>query len=119
MRSVLETPPVAPIEPVTDVLHGVESIDPCRWLEDQNTPRTRKWIEEQTAYTRCYFDAIPGRDHLRKRIEELLTAKDVISEPRNVGDGYFFLKGQEDSEQRVIVMRDGLFRGDNVLVDTR
>src|SRR5207253_2501613 len=70
--------PATPIEPVTEVLHGVEITDPYRWLEDQNSPRTRKWIEEQSAYTRAYFDAIPGRDRIRKRVEER-------SEERRVG----------------------------------
>jgi prolyl oligopeptidase len=117
MTHVLEPPPFTPAEPVTEVLHGVEITDPYRWLEDQNSPPTRKWIEEQTAYTRAYIDAIPGRHRIRKRVEELLTGKDVISDPWNVGDRYFFLKRQEGSEQPVIVMREGLFGEDKVLVD--
>ena len=43
--------------------------------------------------------------------------KEVISEPWNVGDRYFFLKRQEDREQPVIVMRNGLFGEETVLVD--
>ena len=43
--------------------------------------------------------------------------KEVISEPWNVGDRYFFLKRQEDKEQPVIVMRNGLFGEETVLVD--
>src|SRR5258708_8474652 len=66
-------PPFTPPEPVTEILHGVPITDPYRWLEDQNSPRTRKWLEEQTAYTRAYLDAIPGRKRIRKRVEELLT----------------------------------------------
>src|SRR3982074_545055 len=77
MPLVLEQPPFTPVEPITEVLHGVEITDPYRWLEDQNSPRTRKWIDEQTAYTRAYLDGIPGRDRIRKRVEELLTGKDV------------------------------------------
>src|SRR5437870_10310365 len=86
MRTVVDPPPATPIEPVTEVLHGVEITDPYRWLEDQNSPRTRKWIEEQSAYTRAYFDAIPGRDRIRKRVEELLAGKDVVSEPWQIGE---------------------------------
>jgi len=52
-----------------EVLHGVEITDPYRWLEDQNSPRTRAWIEEQTAYARSYLDAIPGREQIRQRLE--------------------------------------------------
>ena len=34
--------------------------------------------------------------------------KDVISDPWNVGDRYFFLKRRQNSEQPSIVMREGL-----------
>jgi prolyl oligopeptidase len=117
MRSVLEPPPVTPIELVTDVLHGVEIADPYRWLEDQNSPRTRKWIEEQTAYTREYLDAIPGRDRIRARVEDLLAHKDVISDPWKVGARYFFLKRRQNSEQPSIVMKEGLLGEERILVD--
>lgn len=43
--------------------------------------------------------------------------KEVISEPWNVGDRYFFLQRQEDADQPVIIMRDGLFGPETVLVD--
>jgi prolyl oligopeptidase len=117
MRSAIADPPATAIEPVTDVLHGVEVTDPYRWLEDQNSLRTRKWIEEQTAYTREYLDALPGRDRIRERVEELLTGKDTISDPWNVGDRYFYLKCQEGKEQPVIVVRDGLSGEETILVD--
>jgi prolyl oligopeptidase len=117
MLPVLEPPPFTPLEPVTEVLHGVEITDSYRWLEDQNSPLTRKWIEEQTAYTRAYLDAIPGRDRIRKRAEELLAGKDVISDPWNVGNRHFFLKRLRNSEQHSIVMKEGLFGEERVLVD--
>ena len=117
MPPAVAAPPPTQVEPVTETLHGVEITDPYRWLEDQNSPRTRAWIEEQTAYTHAYLDAIPGRDQVKERVRELMALKEVISEPWNVGDRYFFLKRQEDREQPVIVMRDGLFGEETVLVD--
>jgi prolyl oligopeptidase len=118
MRSAVAPPPPAtPIEPVTEVLHAVEITDPYRWLEDQNSPRTRKWIDEQTAYTRVYLDSIPGRDLLRKRVGDLLTDKDVISDPWEVGLRYFFLKRRQNGEQHSIVMKQGLLGEERILVD--
>jgi prolyl oligopeptidase len=117
MAHTAQEPPPTFVEPVTEVLHGIEITDPYRWLEDQNSPRTRKWLEEQDIYTRAYFDAIPDRERIRTRVTELLALKEVISEPWNVGDRYFFLKRQEEREQPVIVMRDGLFGPETVLVD--
>ena len=53
-------PPVTPRKMVTDNLHGVKVEDPYRWLEDQQSPETRKWIKEQMAYTRTEI----GRAHV-------------------------------------------------------
>src|SRR5271155_4571793 len=117
MPPAVAAPPPTPVEPVTETLHGVEVTDPYRWLEDQNSPRTRAWLEEQTAYTRAYLEAIPGRELVGGRVKELLALKGVISDPWNVGDRYFLLKQQSDGEQPVIVARDGLFGPETVLVD--
>jgi prolyl oligopeptidase len=117
MARIVDAPPPTHIEPVTEILHGVEVTDPYRWLEDQNSPQTRKWLEEQAAYTRAYFDAIPDRERIRTRVRELLSHKEVISEPWNVGDRYFFLKRQAGAEQPAIVMTEGLFGPETVLVD--
>ena len=117
MPRILEPPPFTPVEPITEVLHGIEVTDPYRWIEDQNSSRTRKWIDEQTSYARAYFDAIPGREHIQHRVEDLLALKGVLSEPWNIGDHYFFLKHQPHSEQPVIVMRNGLFGDDKVLIN--
>ena len=43
-------PPETPVDKVKEVLHGVALVDPYRWLEDQNSPRTRAWIAAQNEY---------------------------------------------------------------------
>jgi prolyl oligopeptidase PreP (S9A serine peptidase family) len=78
MSVVLESPPYTPIEPVTENFHGIEVTDPYRWLEDQDSERTRRWIKEQTDYARSYLDAIPGRERLQKRIAELLAVETYV-----------------------------------------
>lgn len=117
MAQAVEAPPPTPVEPVTEILHGVQITDPYRWLEDQNSARTREWLDEQAAYTHAYFAAIPDRELIRTRVRDLLALKEVISEPWNIGDRYFFLKRQEDREQPVIVMKHGLSGPETVLVD--
>jgi prolyl oligopeptidase len=117
MAQAVQAPPPTPVEPVTEILHGIEITDPYRWLEDQNSPRTRKWLDEQAAYKSAYFAAIPEREAIRTRVRELLAMKEVISEPWSIGDRYFFLKRQKDKEQPVIARRDGLFGSETVLVD--
>jgi prolyl oligopeptidase len=116
MPLTLNHQPATPVEPVTEILHGVPITDPYRWLENQNSPRTRKWLEEQTAYTRAYLDAIPGRERIRDRVGQLLSTS-IVADIWSVGDRHFFLKRYEDRQQPAIVKRDGLFGEETVLVD--
>jgi len=109
-------PPVSALEPVTDVLHGVAVTDPYRWLEDQNSPRTRAWIEEQSRYGRAYLDGISGREEIRNRIRELL-AVETHDSILKAGNRYFFRKRLADQEQPSIYLRQGAHGEDELLID--
>lgn len=63
-------PPQTRVEEVVDVMHGIRVPDPYRWLEDQNAPETRAWIDAQNAYTRAFLDA-PGRREIGRLLENL------------------------------------------------
>src|SRR5579864_1019285 len=112
----MEPPPYSPIEPVTEILHGVMVTDPYRWLEDQASPRTREWIEAQTRYARAYLNAIPYRESIRKRIHELVDVETYDS-LQKVGDRYFFRKRLPGQEQPSIYMREAIDEADQILVD--
>jgi prolyl oligopeptidase len=116
MPELITFPPYSPVEPVTEILHGVPVTDHYRWLEDQNSPRTRAWIKEQTRYARTYLDSIPGRDIIRKRIREFL-AVETYDSVLPFGSRYFFRKRLPDQEQPCICMRDGADGEDQVLID--
>jgi prolyl oligopeptidase len=109
-------PPFSPVELVTELFHGVSVTDPYRWLEDQDSPRTRCWIEEQRSYARACLDHLPGRDRIRARIREFLAVKTYDS-LQKAGKRYFFRKRLEDQEQPCIYMRDGADAEDQLLVD--
>jgi prolyl oligopeptidase len=109
-------PPFSPIEPVTEVLHGVPITDPYRWLEDQDSPRTREWLQVQREYARSYLDAIPGRGRIRERILELLDVETYDS-VQKVGQRYFFRKRLPGQEQFAIYLRDGAEGADKLLLD--
>jgi prolyl oligopeptidase len=117
MHSAVFVPPPSKAEPVIEVLYGIEVTDPYRWLEHQDAPQTRNWIEDQTEYTRAYFDAIPERERIRARLEKLLELKGVISEAWNVANRFFFLMRRSQREQPLIVMKTGFFGEEKVLVD--
>ena len=116
MPGLASAPPFSPIEPVTEVLHGVPITDPYRWLEDQDSPQTRQWIEVQTRYARQYLDSLPGRDRIRERIREFL-AVETYDSLQKVGNRYFFRKRLPDQEQPCIYMREGADGEDQLLVD--
>lgn len=116
MPVLVEAPPLTAIEPVTEVLHGVSIVDPYRWLEDQDSPRTREWLDQQTRYARAYLENIPGRSRIRERITEFL-AIETYDSLQKVGNRYFFRKRLPDQEQPCIYMREGADGKDQLLID--
>ena len=113
---VANGPPTAVAERVRERMHGVEVVDPYRWLENQESPQTRAWLEEQAAYAAAYFATLSMRDRVRARVRELLSAP-TAPEPWKVGDQYFFLTRLSHGENRSIVVRDGVSNEERVLVD--
>jgi prolyl oligopeptidase len=109
-------PPFSAVEPVTEVLHGISVTDPYRWLEDQDSPRTRQWIAEQRQFARACLDHLPGRDCIRQRIREFL-AVETYDSLQKAGNRYFFRKRLADQEQPCICMREGADGEDQLLVD--
>ena len=101
---------------VKETLHGVEVADPYRWLEDQNSPETRAWIDAQNRYTQSLIGHLPGRESIEKRLGELLKV-DTVGMPSERGGRYFFSKRLATQDLSVLYMREGLTGPDEVLVD--
>src|ERR1051325_974756 len=108
--------PKTKVEPVTETLHGVTLTDPYRWLEDQESPATRAWIQEQNDYTQALLGARPERAALKQRLERLFKI-DTQGVPTAKGGRYFFFKRRADQNQPVLYVRDGLNGKDEVLLD--
>lgn len=108
--------PVTEVNAVTETVQGMEITDPYRWLEDQNSPRTRAWIDAQNAYTDSILAAAPGREALRRKVEALLKIE-TMSSPVVRNGRYFFTRRQPDQDQPVLYMRQGLNGKDELLVD--
>ncbi|MDQ2900493.1 MAG: prolyl oligopeptidase family serine peptidase [Acidobacteriota bacterium] len=116
LAATIPAPPKTPIKNVTDTLHGVSITDPYRWLEDQNSPETRAWIDSQIEYTKSLLDPLPGRERLHKRVEDLAKVE-VMSAPVKRGNRYFFTKRMPNQNQAVLYMRSGFAGQDQALVD--
>ncbi|HEY2955320.1 MAG TPA: prolyl oligopeptidase family serine peptidase [Candidatus Eisenbacteria bacterium] len=109
-------PPATRVESVKEVLHGVEIVDPYRWLEDKDSPETRTWIDAQNRFTDSLIAAQPGREAIRARLGQLLKV-DQVTVPYERGGRYFFTKRTVDQDLSVLCMRRGPTGADEVLVD--
>ncbi len=108
--------PETPSHDVVDTLHGEPVTDPYRWLEDGDAPETRLWTEQQNAVTEAYLSAIPARERIRGRLEELLSIG-VLSVPTPVHGRYFYLRREGKQNQPVLYWREGVEGADRVAVD--
>ncbi len=109
-------PPETKAVPVTESVQGTVITDPYRWLEDQNNPATRVWIEAQNAYTSGLLDKAPGREEIRSLVAGLMKL-DSVGTPAPVAGRYFFLKRAADKDVSILYTRRGLNGPDEVLID--
>jgi prolyl oligopeptidase len=61
----------APLQPVTNVYHGVAVVDDYQWLEDANAPAVREWTRRQNERTDAYFARLPYRDGIAQQLAQL------------------------------------------------
>jgi prolyl oligopeptidase len=99
-----------------EVLHGVEIVDPYRWLEDQDSPETRQWIDAQNRYTHSLLDGLPSRPLLQTRLSELMRI-DTVGAPLEQGGRYFLFKKAAGDDLPILYVRQGLNGKDEVLID--
>ena len=114
---VLADAPPTVVEPIKEMIHGVELIDPYRWLEGSDAPeieepipeldaRVSRWTKSQNAYTRGVLDGLADRKPLEERLRELLTVG-TVGAPDVRGGRYFNLERQGDQSQPVLYVREG------------
>ena len=63
--------PSAPTTNQVDTFFGVHVQDPYRWMEDNNSPLLKKWINEENELTSTYLDKIPERNAIKERLTKL------------------------------------------------
>jgi prolyl oligopeptidase len=113
---VTDPPPGTRIDTVIDTFHGVEVSDPYRWLEDQESPETRAWIDAQNTYTLAHLGDRPEHASLERRLTELLRI-DRVAAPMERGGRYFLWKKRADDDLWILYLREGLDGEDRVLLD--
>ena len=101
---------------VKDVLHGVEVVDPYRWLEDASKPEVQAWMKAQDGLARDYLKSLPGRTAIAERLKSLFYA-DELSPPVHRGNRYFYGRRHVSKEKTVYYWKEGREGGEKVLFD--
>lgn len=96
--------------------HGTTVDDPYRWLEDDNSEETGKWVAAQNEVTQDYLSHIPYRDKIKKRLTEL-TDYPKEGVPSKHGDFYYFFKNDGLQNQSVLYRQESLESDPKVFLD--
>ena len=75
----------------SDFYHGVEISDPYRWLEDDMSDETVKWVKAQNKVTSKFLAKIGFRKKLERRIKKL-NDYEKVGAPFKEGDYEYFYK---------------------------
>ncbi len=101
---------------VVDNYHGTEVPDPYRWLEDDMSDETAKWVKEQNEVTFAYLESIPFRDKLKNRMTEIWNYP-KMSTPFKEGERYFYYYNTGLQNQDIIYVRKNLEDEGEVFLD--
>ncbi len=99
-----------------DTYFGTQVPDPYRWLEDDNSEETLKWVEQQNKISHDYLSHLPGRDDVKKRLTELANYE-KMGIPFKVKDKYYFFKNDGLQNQSVLYVKDALDAEPRVVLD--
>jgi prolyl oligopeptidase len=86
---------------VTDTYFGTEVPDPYRWLEDDQSPETKAWVQEENKVTQAYLEQIPFREAIRQKLEKLWNYE-KYSAPFKEGKYTYFYKNNGLQSQSVL-----------------
>lgn len=101
-----------------DTIHGIEVLDPYRWLEGDlhDSPEIADWIGQQNTLTRAYLDAIPERVAIAARITRLRDYE-KLTPPVRAGGRYYYLGNNGLQSYYVLYRMDSLTAEPSVLLD--
>jgi len=100
----------------SDVYFGTKVEDPYRWLEDDNSEKTKAWVKAQNEFTFAYLNKIPFKDKIKKRLEEVWNYE-KISAPTKKGNYYYFYKNDGLQNQYVMYRAKELGKDAEIFLD--
>src|ERR1700739_3218605 len=99
-----------------DDYHGTKVADTYRWLEDDNSAETAKWVQAENKVTFGYLEKIPYRAQVKARLEQLFNFPKYTPAFRK-GEYLFFTKNDGLQNQNVVYAQKGLEGAPEALLD--
>jgi len=101
---------------VNDEYFGVKVADPYRWLEDDRSTETKKWVVEQNQITFDYLNAIPYRGKLKDQLTDIWNYEKVGT-PFIEGAYTYFYKNDGLQQHAVLYRKKGETGTEEVFLD--
>ena len=109
-------PPTTETIDHVDILHGTKVSDSYRWLEDLDSPKTKAWVQAQSAYANAYLEKLSTRAMLRQRLTKLWNYE-KYGMPFKAGGLYFYYKNNGLQNQSVLYVQKDLMGEPRILLD--
>ena len=109
-------PPAAHAGADKDIYFGRTITDPYRWMEEPSS-ELDTWTRAQDAYTRKVLASIPGRDGLRRHMDDLTGRLTIVTAVTPVGARIFYSRKDPQSDLAKLVVRNRETGRDRVLLD--
>ncbi|HEX3701238.1 MAG TPA: prolyl oligopeptidase family serine peptidase [Phenylobacterium sp.] len=107
--------PVARVQVVHDTYFGETLADPYRWMENDKDPDWLPFLKGQNAHARAILDAIPGREALLRRIQEVSGDTALTSRVQRAGGRLFYQQRPVGADNYKLFVREA--GHDRVLID--
>ncbi|GJI94640.1 hypothetical protein RugamoR57_13580 [Duganella caerulea] len=102
--------PVARVEPVSDTYFGEAVVDRYRWMENDKDPEWLPYLKQQNAHARAVLDALPKRDVLLARIQQLSGDVATPARVQKAGARLFYQQRPAGANNFKLFVREGGFR---------
>ncbi|MBI3867107.1 MAG: prolyl oligopeptidase family serine peptidase [Verrucomicrobia bacterium] len=102
-------PPRASAKPVVATYHGTQVSEDYQWLENGDSPETRRWTQGQNEAARALLDKLPTRSALAADLTGWVNSISADYHDLKLRGGLVFaLKFQPPAQQPVLVTRPGV-----------
>lgn len=99
----------------TDTYFGTAVADPYRDLENDSEP-TKKWVDEEVAYSQNYLSKIPFREQIKKQLTDIWNYE-KIGAPFKEGDFTYYYKNDGLQAQSVLYRTNNKTKTTEVFLD--